>query len=85
MNGWVVFALVLFVPLALCLIGSVRGTFAARIVALQLATPVGVLLLLALAQGFGRTIYQDVALALAVLALPSGLVYARFLERDGVA
>jgi multisubunit Na+/H+ antiporter MnhF subunit len=85
MNGWIAFAFVLFVPLALCLIGCVRGRFAARVVALQFATPIAVLMLLSLAQGFGRTVYQDVALALAVLALPSGLVYVRFLERDRVA
>jgi multicomponent Na+:H+ antiporter subunit F len=39
------------------------------------------LVLLLLAEAFGRAIYVDIALALALLSLAGGLVFARFLER----
>jgi multisubunit Na+/H+ antiporter MnhF subunit len=85
MNGWILAGALLFIPLVLGLIGCVRGSLSARVVALQFASPIAVLMLFSFAQGFGRTVYEDVALAVAVLALPSGLVYVRFLERDRVA
>jgi multicomponent Na+:H+ antiporter subunit F len=52
-----------------------------RLVGLELAGVVVTLVLLLLAQAFGRVIYVDLALALALLSLPGGLVFARFLER----
>jgi multicomponent Na+:H+ antiporter subunit F len=48
---------------------------------LQLATTLTTLLLLVLARVYQRSIYFDVALLLAVLTFPGGLVFVRLLER----
>jgi multisubunit Na+/H+ antiporter MnhF subunit len=52
-----------------------------RLLGLQLGQIIGVLILVALSEGYGRDIYLDAALVLAVLSLASALVFIRFLER----
>jgi multicomponent Na+:H+ antiporter subunit F len=52
-----------------------------RLVALELAGTIDTLILVALAVGFRRDIYIDLALALALLSFAGGMVFARFLER----
>ena len=52
-----------------------------RLIGLELAGTVDTLVLLVLAQAYGRAIYLDLALALALLSFAGGLVFARFLER----
>ena len=52
-----------------------------RLVGLELAGTVDTLVLLVLAQAYDRSIYFDLALALALLSFAGGLVFARFLER----
>ena len=42
---------------------------------------IGVVTLLVLTEGFGRMLYTDLALALALLIFGGGLVFVRFLER----
>lgn len=64
-----------------CLLAVSRGDAVRRLVALELATPVVVLVLLLLAAGYRRSTYVDVALLLAVVSFAGSLVYARFLER----
>ncbi len=81
MNLWLWFAALLLLATAPAGIGCLRGDTMERFVALQLAQVVSAMVLLLLAEGFHRAIYFDVALAMAILALASGLVFARFLER----
>jgi multisubunit Na+/H+ antiporter MnhF subunit len=53
----------------------------AGLVALQLSSLLVVMTLIALAQATRRGFVADLSLALALLSLPAGLVFARLLER----
>lgn len=81
MNLWLWFAGLLLPALIPCGIVLLRGQILERFVALQMAQIVTVLAMLLLAEGYHRDIYFDMALVLAVLAFPAGLVFVRFLER----
>lgn len=73
------------VALLVCLIGPLirclRGDAVNRLVALEAASTICVILLLVLCQAYHRMPFADVALTLAILAFGAGLVFARFLER----
>ena len=58
-----------------------RDSVLEAVVALELAGVVVTMVLLLLAQGFGRTIYVDLALVLAPLQFVGALVFVRMLER----
>lgn len=58
-----------------------RGRAFDRIVTQQFFALNATLVIIALAQAFGQSSFLVVALTLALLALPSALVYARFFER----
>lgn len=81
MTVWMLAAFVLlatFVPIA---IGCARGDLMARFVAFQIGSLNAVLCIMLIAQGFGRPFLFDLALALAFLSLPSGLVFNHFYSR----
>jgi multicomponent Na+:H+ antiporter subunit F len=78
---WMVATLALLAGLVPCGITCLRGDVADRLVGLEMAGVVVTLVLLLLAQVFGRVLYVDLALALALLSFAGGLVFARFLER----
>jgi multicomponent Na+:H+ antiporter subunit F len=82
-NEWLVAALALLAGLVPCGLAVLRGGPVERLVALEVAGTVDTLVLLLLAQGYRRSIYADAALTLALLSFAGGLVFARFLERDG--
>jgi multicomponent Na+:H+ antiporter subunit F len=73
--------LALLAGLVPCGITCLRGDVADRLVGLEMAGVVVTLVLLLLAQVFGRVLYVDLALALALLSFAGGLVFARFRER----
>lgn len=81
MTAWFAAAAGLLLGAGLCLVGALRGAAADRLVALELAGVVSTLLLLVLAEAFGRGTYADLAVVLALASFPGGLVFARFLER----
>lgn len=81
LNLWLGAALLLLLGLIPCTIVVLRGELMAAVAAAQLATVLAVLILLLLAQGYGRPSFADLAVALAMLALPSGLLFAHFFER----
>ena len=81
MNVWFAAAIALLVLVGACGIGTLRGTASERLVALELGTTIGVLVLLLIEQGFERQSFFDVSLAFAVLAVPSTFVFARFYRR----
>ena len=64
-----------------CLLGVCRGDGPSRLVAMNLAGVVSVLVCLVLAAAFQRPAYVDVGLVLALVSFAGSLVYARFLER----
>ncbi|HEY5037097.1 MAG TPA: monovalent cation/H+ antiporter complex subunit F [Chthoniobacterales bacterium] len=76
---WAAFALALgFLP---CGWVIVRGKNIDGLVALQMATGLTTLALLLIAQGMHRPSFFDLALALALLSVPSTLLFAHFFER----
>jgi multisubunit Na+/H+ antiporter MnhF subunit len=80
-NVWLVAAVALLLGVIPCAVVLVRDDLDGALVALQLAGLLVAEVLLLVAVGAGRSTYADVALVLAVLSLPAGLVFARFLER----
>jgi multisubunit Na+/H+ antiporter MnhF subunit len=58
-----------------------RAKPTSALVALQQASAVTTLALLALGQALGRAIFTDLALALGLLGLGTGLAVARYIER----
>jgi multicomponent Na+:H+ antiporter subunit F len=78
---WLAATLALLAGLVPCGIVCLRGDVVERLVGLEMAGVVVTLVLLLLAQVFGRVVYVDLALALALLSFAGGLVFARFLER----
>jgi multisubunit Na+/H+ antiporter MnhF subunit len=63
------------------LVAGLRGSAADGAVSLQLVGAQVSLAVVAMAEGFGRSVLLDVALVAAVVSVVSGLAFARFLER----
>ena len=81
MTPWLWTAAALMLGLIACG-GVIAGADAPdRLVALQMAGTLAALILLLLARAFGQPSFGDLALALALLALPAALQFAHFLER----
>lgn len=82
MNGWMLTVFGFAAALVPCaIIALTKRTAAERLVGLDLAATVLVLLLLAVSEALERTYLYDLAFALALLSFGGGIVYARFLER----
>jgi multisubunit Na+/H+ antiporter MnhF subunit len=81
MNPWLIAAGLLLLALLPCGWIVIRGPTMDRLVALEFASATTATLLVVLAEGLPQPTVLDVAFLLAVLALPSGLVFAYFLER----
>ncbi|MET8545430.1 monovalent cation/H+ antiporter complex subunit F [Kitasatospora sp. NPDC004799] len=80
MNAWLLAAAVLAVGgIGPCLLLGLSGGPRRRLAGLNLAAVVTSVVLLLLAQGYGRPSYTDLALDLAVLAPAGTLVFTRFL------
>ena len=81
MNEWLAAAVAFLVLLAPCAVVAMRGDPVSRLLGLQLGNVVTTLALLALAEGFNRSIYFDLALVYAVLSFAGTVAFVRFLER----
>lgn len=81
MNIWLVYAIVLLFALVPAGVAAFRGNLVDRLVGLETASTIDVLVLVLLAEAFHRTNMFDLALTLALLSFGGGLVFARFLER----
>jgi multicomponent Na+:H+ antiporter subunit F len=80
---WTIAVFALLLGLIPCGVVCLRGEPTERLVGLEMAGNLDALVLLLLAVVFHRSIYMDLALALALLTFAGGLVFARFLERWG--
>ncbi|MFN2460532.1 MAG: monovalent cation/H+ antiporter complex subunit F [Candidatus Velthaea sp.] len=80
-NVWLWAAVPMLLAFVPCTIVAIRGKLLDALVALEAATVFAVLTLLLVEQGLERQTFFDVSLALAVLALPSTLLFARFYRR----
>jgi multicomponent Na+:H+ antiporter subunit F len=83
MVQWTVAAIALLLGLVPCGVVCLRGEPTERLVGLEMAGTLDALVLMLLAVAYHRSIYLDLALALALLTFAGGLVFARFLERWG--
>jgi multicomponent Na+:H+ antiporter subunit F len=80
-NVWIAAASGLSISLIPCAVVAFRGGVVDRLVAFEMASVCLSLVLLLLAEGYARTIFFDLAVALSLLSFGGGLVFARFLER----
>jgi len=78
-NVWLVGATILLAGLLPCAWVLVRVRLTDAIVALELASTLVTVVLLLLAEGFGRSSYFELALVLAALQFVGTLVFIRFL------
>ena len=82
MSIWLAASVTLILALILCGVIASRGSVFDRLLGLQLSGPIGGMALLSLAEGFGRSVYADVALVFVVVNVVTTLVYVRLLERS---
>jgi multisubunit Na+/H+ antiporter MnhF subunit len=80
-NGWSLAALALFPAFCAAVIASGLLSIPQRLIAIQLATSLSVLLLVVLSFVFAQPSSLDLALSIALLTLPGTLLFALFLER----
>jgi multisubunit Na+/H+ antiporter MnhF subunit len=80
-NAWLISATALLAGVAPLLLVALRAPRVDALVALELAGTVVTLVMLLLAEGFGRSSYFVLAIVLAVLSFIGTLVFARLLER----
>ncbi|MFF2523290.1 MrpF/PhaF family protein [Streptomyces liangshanensis] len=86
MNGWLLAALVLLLGgTGPAILGVATGPVRRRVVAQNTGTLTACLVLLLLAQGYGRSAYLDSALVLAVLGPAGTLIYARLFAEELIA
>lgn len=81
MSAWLLACLSLVPALAVPTLAACRGDVARRLAALQLATAIAVLLLVAMTFAFDQSSFVDLALTLALLSLPGTVALALFMER----
>jgi multisubunit Na+/H+ antiporter MnhF subunit len=80
-NGWLALAAVLLAGVAACgVLASLRPP-TDGLVALELASVLGTLALLALAEGTHRQSFGDLAVVSGLASVVGALAFARFLER----
>jgi multicomponent Na+:H+ antiporter subunit F len=80
-NVWLISVIALLPPLALPLWVAARGKLVDRLVAVQLATNVAILILILASFAFDQDTLIDLPLSLAALSLPGTLMFAMFVER----
>lgn len=81
MNPWLIAVCALLLGFIPCGVVCMRARTMDALAAVELAGVLTVLLVVLLAEGMDRPIFYDLALGLAVLSFPSGLVFIHFLER----
>jgi multisubunit Na+/H+ antiporter MnhF subunit len=81
-NEWEIAAVVLTVAIGPCVAVCMFGTAAAALAALEVASTVATTALIALAEGFHRQPFIDLALVLGVLSVVGALAFARLMEGD---
>ncbi len=80
MNLWLLASVALLPPFIASVWATFRGSSESRLVGLEYAGLVTILMIIFMAEGLGRADFIDLALALGLLAFGGGMVFARFLE-----
>ena len=81
MNAWLIAGAVVSACLVPCADMCLRGSPERRLVGLEMASMLVTIGMILFTVGFGRSIFIDLPLALAVMNFGGGLVFARFLEK----
>lgn len=81
MTIWMLATLGFVPPLVVAVLLSCRGTVLNRLIAVQLTSALGSLLLVLMSFAFDQSAFLDLPLTLTLLTLPGTLVMALFLER----
>jgi len=81
MSTWMMATLALVPPFAIAAINAARGGLSQRVVALQLATSLAVMMLTLLTFALDQSSFIDLPLALAMRSLPGTLLAVLCLER----
>ncbi len=81
MSAFVIAAIAMLVAVIPCGIVMLRGKIMEAVVAYEAIGSVIIIVLVLLAQGFGRSGEFELPVLLAMLILGGGLVFVRFLER----
>jgi multicomponent Na+:H+ antiporter subunit F len=81
MNAWLTAAFALMLGLIPCGIVCFTKDAVNRLIGLEGAATLIVLVMLCLAEGYQRNFLFDLALMLALLSFGGGMVFVRFLER----
>ena len=81
MSAFVIAAIAMLVAVIPCGIVMLRGKIMEAVVAYEAIGSVIIIVLVLLAQGFGRSGEFELPVLLAMLVLGGGLVFVRFLER----
>ncbi len=81
MNAWLLAATCLLLSTGPLWFVLATSDTVSRLVAFEVFGVNGSLCFVCLAEGFGRSVYVDTGLLLAVMSVIGGLMYARFLER----
>jgi multicomponent Na+:H+ antiporter subunit F len=80
-TAWLLAGAALLALLVPCALAALRGSPINRLLGLELASATTTLAMVALAEGFGRAIYFDLALVFAVVSFGATLFFVRFVER----
>ena len=81
MNHWLIAAGAVSAALIPCADMCLRGSPERRLVGLEMASLLITIAMVLLTVGFGRSIFIDLPLTLAIMSFGGGLVFARFLEK----
>lgn len=81
MTAWLAAAVAFLPPFVAALVMCCRGRTPDRLVAVQFATAMAVLIVVCLSFAFDQPSEIDLALTLSLLSLPGTLIFAVFVER----
>ncbi len=81
MNAWEIAGAIVAVTLLPCADMCLHGSPERRLVGLEMTGMIVTIAMICFTVGFGRLQFLDLPLALAVMSLGGGLVFARFLEK----
>ena len=81
MSPWLIAGAAVTAGLVPCADMCLRGSPERRLVGLEMASMLVIIAMVLFTVGFGRSIFIDLPLALAIMSFGGGLVFARFLEK----
>lgn len=80
-NPWLAASCAVAATLIPCACMCLRGSSERRLVGMEMASILITIDMVLLTIGFGRSIFIDLPLALAIMSFGGGLVFARFFEK----